>query len=221
MAAGLGALLAQLWGLALGVADAHAAAGEPGAGLVSRADAAIGTLAETAAPALEHPTAPVERLLQEQIRAGGLPLPGQQAPVPDAFAIAGSLLPSVPSQHRGEETARASRSGTPGVPDSADPAGIRGVPGVVVPAQRTPGGGAALPVTAERPVPRAVAAVVPAARPESAELPLTTSPFALTAATPAPAADTDCGTAVLAPITLGALLSGVALYRHRGLRRGH
>ncbi|MGK4580921.1 hypothetical protein [Kitasatospora sp. HPMI-4] len=225
-----GALLAQVWGLGIGITGAYAAtAAEPDTDLVGRADAPalLDGLAGSAAPALRQPAAPVEHVLQDRIRAGGLPLPGQAAGVPDAFAIAAVLLPAAPSQPRGNGP-RASRSapadGEAGSPDTADaetrPATEAAADQAAVPPQVAPGGtsgngagaGFDAAATGGRPGPEPVRLQDPAQ-------PLTVDPLALTAVTPVePGGDL---TAVLVPIAGGMLLTGAAMYKHRGLPRGH
>ncbi|MEU9042842.1 MULTISPECIES: hypothetical protein [unclassified Kitasatospora] len=167
--------------------------------------------------------------LQEQIRAGGLPLPGQQAAVPDAFALASGLLDTVPAQARPAE-ARASREGEPTGLPSAD----RPQPGTTrstVPRQReaseappapetseadTPAGTSADPERAPAPAGPATAVAVPGAggTPE-------TLVVADTATVTAVADGSATATAVLAPIAAGLLLTGAAMCKHRGLPRGH
>ncbi|MCP2310241.1 hypothetical protein [Kitasatospora paracochleata] len=251
LAAGGAILAAQVCALGLGIADAHAAttpAGPAGpAGLIGPAEAGrpgavrsgggaaggsagapgsaapsgraedpglLGQLADTAAPVLEQPAASVEQVLQDRIRTDGLPLPGQVAGVPDAFAIASGLVPGVPPQSRGADDPRASRS-TAG-PDAVLPTG----PGAVVPVQRT-AVAAAVPAVDGHP-----AGVRPApARPDGSPAEpdaAATDDLALAAATPAARPDGgDTGTAVLAPIAAGLLLTGAAMYKHRGLPAGH
>ncbi|WP_045300708.1 hypothetical protein [Saccharothrix sp. ST-888] len=223
-------MLAQVWGLGLGVTSAYAATAEPDTDLVSRADAPalLDGLTGTAAPVLQHPTAPVEQVLQDRIRAGGLPLPGQATTVPDAFAIAAVLLPAVPPQPRGDGVPRASRSNP--AETEARPAVGTGVPAqqaaalaadpAAVPSPVAPGGagtaGAVLAPGAAWPADEA--------GPLSEQLrdpaqPLTDDGLALTAAAPVEAGDEL--TAVLVPIAGGMLLTGAAMYKHRGLPRGH
>lgn len=62
----------------------------------------------------------MDRVLRERIRADGLPLPGQAAAVPDAFAIAAVLLPTVPAQPHADGPVRASRSGQTAAAARAD-----------------------------------------------------------------------------------------------------
>ncbi|MCU7824668.1 hypothetical protein, partial [Kitasatospora sp. DSM 101779] len=102
LAAG-GALLAQLWGFGPGICDAAAAEG-PGPGLIDQvgAPALLHRLGGDTVPAVEQQTGPVEEVLRDRIRVDGLPLPGQAATVPDAFAIAAVLLPAVSPPPRGD-----------------------------------------------------------------------------------------------------------------------
>ncbi|OKI28515.1 hypothetical protein [Streptomyces sp. CB03911] len=192
----------------------------------------VGQLTD-AVPALEGQAAPVDRLLQERIRAGGLPLPGQGKAVPDAFAIAAVLLPAAPSEPREEDGPRASRDAPAGVAeDGAAPA-----------AEPVATAGPEAP-PARPGAPAAGAKAVPAAErvPASAEEPGVGRPPA--PARPRPVADLNqdigpdlgadsvagspvgvgtAGTsaAVLVPITAGLLLTGAAMYKHRGLPKGH
>ncbi|MFE2178393.1 hypothetical protein ACFXAM_35620, partial [Kitasatospora sp. NPDC059462] len=122
-----------------GAAAPGAAAEQPGpdpaAGLL---DGLADAVPEVAADVLVlEPAAAagsIGRALQDLIRAGGLPLPGQRAAVPDAFAIASGLLGAVPAQARPAE-ARAAGDGTPAGPsggsarsDAARPARPAGSP---------------------------------------------------------------------------------------------
>lgn len=228
-------MLAQVWSLGLGVSSAYATTAEPGADLVSRTDtpALLDTLTGTAAPVLKHSAGPVEQVLQDRIRAGGLPLPGQATTVPDAFAIAAVLLPGVPPQARGDGAPRASRSGPvggearstaePGTParyaTDADPAST--------PTPDAPGGNA----TSSGAGPGSAASIGRPGRemhPVAVQVLDPTQPLAgdgtedglaLTAAIPVEG-DGDL-TAVLVPIAGGMLLTGAAMYKHRGLPRGH
>ncbi|MCG6496212.1 hypothetical protein [Kitasatospora sp. A2-31] len=204
---------------------APAGEGEPGSpGL-------LGGLATAAASPGSGPAgARVGDVLQGRIRAGGLPLPGQPAAVPDAFAIASGLLGAVPVQARTAQ-ARASRdgegvesaapygrsgaaAGRP-VPPPAGPHGTAAPPSVTGSADRQgpPGGpsgpgGTGVPgaAVAERSAPHGnLAAVDPAA----------------VAADPVGHGLAGTGTAVLAPIAAGLLLTGAAMCKHRGLPRGH
>ncbi|GAA0696050.1 hypothetical protein GCM10010193_58430 [Kitasatospora atroaurantiaca] len=211
-------MLAHVWGLGLGMTSAYAAAGEPATDLVSRADAPalLDQLTGTAVPALERQAAPVGQVLQDRIRAGGLPLPGQATTVPDAFAIAAVLLPAVPPQPRGDGAARASRAATPGAESrTATEAGL--------PAQRTSDAVAGTAhLAAIRTGPGPVGAAGPqsaAVRLQNPEQPAPEDGIALATAYPV---DTDGDlTAVLVPIAAGLLLTGAAMYKHRGIPRGH
>ncbi|MDH6578800.1 hypothetical protein [Kitasatospora sp. MAP5-34] len=211
-------MLAQVWGLGIGVTGAYAATGDLGTDLVSRADAPalLDQLTGIAVPLLGRQAAPVGQVLQDRIRAGGLPLPGQAATVPDAFAIAAVLLPSVPTQARGDDAPRASRSAPNGGegriataqtgpapqptdtrPDPADPATPQTRPPTPVPAGQPP-------VTATA---------------GSPDQPGTAQDLALAAETPVDSGDDY--TTVLVPIAAGMLLTGAAMYKHRGLPGGH
>lgn len=114
-------------------------AAEPGAsaaGGAGRADApgpatgagaAVDTGKGTPAPAATSSGGggTVDQLLQNRIRAGGLPLPGQATTVPDAFAIAAVLLPTVPpqpqpqSQPQSPSSALTQAPTSPAIPASA------------------------------------------------------------------------------------------------------
>ncbi|MER5636476.1 hypothetical protein ABT095_05950 [Kitasatospora sp. NPDC002227] len=219
LAAG-GAVLAQVWGLGLGLTSAYAASGEPGAGPVGRSDtpALLDQLSSTAVPLVEHPAAPVGQVLQERIRSGGLPLPGQATTVPDAFAIAAVLLPSVPPQPRGDDAQRASRS-LPVGGDTRRPGGQAAT-------GPQPAGGSAAMAGATTPN-RSRADAEPAVDSPGAAVPAQfpggqgpeQQDLGLTAA--APVSGGDEYTAVLVPIAAGLLLTGAAMYKHRGLPRGH
>ncbi|MER7708573.1 hypothetical protein ABTX81_37525 [Kitasatospora sp. NPDC097605] len=174
--------------------------------------------------------------LQELIRAGGLPLPGQRAAVPDAFAIASGLLDAATAQARPAEA-----HAPPGV--TADgPSGPAARPcdaGLPVRPGDAPHGLAAPPPAAPGRSPHAAAGhPVPAdggggrtaARergPASAGAPgpgTTAPPAGATARTAAVTVAHDTAgtaTSVLAPITAGLLLTGAAMYKHRGLPKGH
>ncbi|MEU6235664.1 hypothetical protein [Kitasatospora sp. NPDC047058] len=170
--------------------------------------------------------APVGSVLQDRIRAGGLPLPGQQAAVPDAFAIASGLLDAAPAQDR-PAAARAPRdaggeeAAVPGPAGAADagaapPAsgqhGLSAPPPVRVSDDRRgeapgrpggPDGGGVRSTLQDLSAPREDLAL------------------AATATAPAGQGLAGTGTAVLAPIAAGLLLTGAAMYKHRGLPRGH
>ncbi|MFE2724429.1 hypothetical protein [Kitasatospora sp. NPDC059327] len=202
------------------------------------APGALGQLADPAGaavpvPGLDAATAPVGSLLQDRIRAGGLPLPGQRASLPDAFAIASGLLgptsAQTPAQARASGT-RASRDGDPGGP-AAEPGRAAGTTAPAASPAPVAGGshGPAAPPPAHdsadhrdrtgQPGPdggeRARAAA--SDRPAPHENPTVTD----TAATPAGQGLSGTGTAVLAPIAAGLLLTGAAMCKHRGLPRGH
>ncbi|MFG3055122.1 hypothetical protein ACGFZP_29820 [Kitasatospora sp. NPDC048239] len=199
------------------------------------ADPAAGASPATAVPVpgLEDATAPVDDLLQDRIRAGGLPLPGQRAAVPDAFAIASGLLGTTPDQARSTES-RASRDNDPsGAPESPGRTG----PGPTHPAP-SPGeqrGPAAPPPVQEaadrtgrtadgRPAPGGSGGAGPGAapnRPAASEDLALTGAAAVGATATAAHGTSGTGTAVLAPIAAGLLLTGAAMCKHRGLPRGH
>ncbi|MFD4656653.1 hypothetical protein ACFWP2_13610 [Kitasatospora sp. NPDC058444] len=179
-------------------------------------------------------TGAVGDTLQERIRAGGLPLPGQRAAVPDAFALASGLLDVVPAQARSDSSrsdssrsdgSRAFREGGPVGPPSAD-------------RRRTD---AALPAVprqrgaAEEPLVQEAAATTADDTGPTADPDRPTDSTTPTAPghgrTPATVAIADTATtshdgsatatAVLAPIAAGLLLTGAAMCKHRGLPRGH
>ncbi|WP_344468978.1 hypothetical protein [Kitasatospora kazusensis] len=211
-------MLAQVWGLGLGVTSAYAVGGDQETDLVSMTDAPalLDQLTGTALPLLGRPAAPVGQVLRERIRAGGLPLPGQAATVPDAFAIAAVLLPSVPSQSRGDDAPRASRS----VPNAGE-GRAAGPVGPLPPAVADhPAPARPIAAQAARSAPVAAEQAVVGAQADSLDQPPADAPaLALTAATPV---DGDGGyTTVLVPIAAGMLLTGAAMYKHRGLPRGH
>jgi hypothetical protein len=227
LAAG-GAVLAQVWGLGLGVTSAYAAGGEPTTDLVSHADApALVDQLTGAVPALARPAAPVGQVLQERIRAGGLPLPGQATTVPDAFAIAAVLLPAVPPQSRGEGAPRASRSGPAGAEGRPVTDGGTGTGTVIDTAAMNAADvdawpGPVRPTDARYPADGPAAAVGgtdSADQHPAGDRPAGGGGLALTAATPLGTG--GAGTAVLVPIAAGMLLTGAAMYKHRGLPRGH
>ncbi|MER7850046.1 hypothetical protein ABTZ03_39630 [Kitasatospora sp. NPDC096077] len=247
-----GALLVQLWGI--GAPGAYAATAEPSPGqpgaAVRRAlhgppaldgpsavrpggpggpggdGGLVGGLTDGAAPGGEVGT--VGEALQERIRAGGLPLPGQGAALPDAFALASGLLGTVPAQDRPDRT-RASREGEPtalpAVPrpragGPADPAGRTGPAPTGTPAvQET---AAREGTVAPEPV-GAAGAAAPSAAPAAPTGDGTAEALALadTATVTAAVDGSATATAVLAPIAAGLLLTGAAMCKHRGLPRGH
>ncbi|WP_406198686.1 hypothetical protein OH807_15045 [Kitasatospora sp. NBC_01560] len=189
----------------------------------------LGELAGATAPVaggLDAATAPPGDVLQDRIRAGGLPLPGQRAAVPDAFAIASGLLGPAPAQAT-TASARASRDAdTEGTP-VAGRSGTAARPASSTAAQRGP----AAPPPArdsadgrpENPAPtgagsRGTRATGPGtAAPQEALAPA----GATLATAPAGHGLAGTGTAVLAPIAAGLLLTGAAMCKHRGLPRGH
>ncbi|MFF7455031.1 hypothetical protein [Kitasatospora sp. NPDC008115] len=263
-----GALLAQLWGFGAPLSCAAGAeglpepadrtvgraltdgaaapgnpAGQPGPGpsgglLNGLAGAVPGVAADVLVLELDAATGSIGGALQEVIRAGGLPLPGQRAAVPDAFAIASGLLGAAPAQVRPAE-ARATRGEAPDGPSgpSARPGGSR-------PSRPdgTPHGPSAPPPAPAAPglaphlagAHRAAAAAGGSGRPDGREhrptvpgVPALDPPVTLpgtatrTAAVTVAHDTTGTATAVLAPITAGLLLTGAAMYKHRGLPKGH
>ncbi|WP_031069846.1 hypothetical protein [Streptomyces sp. NRRL WC-3742] len=218
-----GALIAQLWGFGGAVASAanaepprdrnHPAVRRaPQGGVEAPGEDAVGT---------------VGGVLNERIRSGGLPLPGQQAALPDAlpdaFALASGLLPTVPAQARPAET-RASRNGEPAAPptvtrqrgtaerprEARQPAEVR--------TEATPTAGASGTATA---APGAVAGQAVVGDVASGG----GSPEAIALTDTATVTEIGDGSAtaiaVLAPIGAGLLLTGAAMCKHRGLPRGH
>lgn len=213
-------------------ADAGTADGDPDllgdAGRVLGGTTVRGAVSDTAAVpgavnglagTLHHGA--VAQVLHERLGTDELPLPGQRADVPDAFAIATGLLPSVPPQAaRPGEPARASRS---------HPSAGRGEPEHLVPTQRGgptleptgfartgPDAAAVRPATVRDSLPDGYPAPAPPltdADPDDALVTLT--------AAPARADSGDTALAVLIPIAAGMLLTGAAMYKHRGLPGGH
>ncbi|MFD5431460.1 hypothetical protein ACFWJ4_04665 [Kitasatospora sp. NPDC127067] len=164
--------------------------------------------------------------LQDRIRAGGLPLPGQRAAVPDAFALASGLLDTLPAQARPDDP-RASREGGPAGlssaarrrPDGTLPA---------VPRQHRAAEGALVQEATATTVDQAGPAAEPDRPADSTALAgagLGRTPATVAIADTATAATSHDGsataTAVLAPIAAGLLLTGAAMWKHRGLPRGH
>ncbi|MEV7185497.1 hypothetical protein [Kitasatospora sp. NPDC093102] len=164
--------------------------------------------------------------LQERIRAGGLPLPGQRAAVPDAFALASGLLGTVPARTRpdglrasredgpddlpsvGQRHARAARPTAPRQREAAD--------GPLVQEVAATAADEAAPATEPDRTPGSTAPAVRGGgrNPETVAI-AGTSAAATSGDGPATA------TAVLAPIAAGLLLTGAAMCKHRGLPRGH
>ncbi|MDH6120784.1 hypothetical protein ABH930_004880 [Kitasatospora sp. GAS204A] len=216
----------------------------------------------------------VDQLLHSRIRAGGLPLPGQTTPLPDAFALAGSLLPAVPAQERqpadpqaaggsghGASAATSGRAGR-GPAGGAGPPGARGsaVAGSGARGERGAasgdgagsradgasqggllGDGSSGATTSTRSVELAASRdggritvgsaarsaggaerPVPGTDPLRAGVPsLSGDPAVHASVAAAPLAATGTAGAVLIPIAAGLLLTGAAMYKHRGLPRGH
>ncbi|MCX5212792.1 hypothetical protein OG689_26520 [Kitasatospora sp. NBC_00240] len=204
-------------------ADAFADRSGDGRSGDDRSGDLVGQLTGTV-PALDDPAAPVGRLLQERIRAGDLPLPGQGKAVPDAFAIAAVLLHAAPPEPREEDEPRASRDAPaePAEPDTAPAAESAAPAEAQAPAVR-PGAPAAVEVeaAADR---MPLAAQQPGGGPPPAQaLPrpgVGPGPDA-TAGSPVGVGTAGTSAAVLVPITAGLLLTGAAMYKHRGLPKGH
>ncbi len=175
--------------------------------------------------------AAVGDVLQERIRAGGLPLPGQGAAVPDAFALASGLLGTAPAEGRSTGT-RASREGEPGtLPATSRPRSGSADQGRPAPSETAgttavrdaaadEGPASAEPAGTAGNAQEAVAPGAPAAAPADAGTPEALA-LADTASGAAGAAGAATATAVLAPIAAGLLLTGAAMCKHRGLPRGH
>ncbi|MFI6156484.1 hypothetical protein ACIBCA_27790 [Kitasatospora sp. NPDC051170] len=214
-----GALIAQLWGF--GGAVAYAANAEPPR---DRNHPAVRRAPQSGVEALgEDAVGTVGGVLRERIRSGGLPLPGQQAALPDAFALASGLLPAVPAQARPAET-RASRNGEPTerptVPrqrgaaerprEARQPSEAR--------TEAAPTAGANGAATA---APGPAAGQAPAGGAASGGGSPEAIAFADTATVGEVGDDSTTATAVLAPIGAGLLLTGAAMCKHRGLPRGH
>ncbi|MEV6972320.1 hypothetical protein [Kitasatospora sp. NPDC093806] len=194
-----------------------------------------------AVPGPDAATASVGGVLQDRIRAGGLPLPGQRAAVPDAFAIASGLLDAVPAQSRAAESRTSGGAVTDG------PSAAPGRTGGTVPRSGRAGGephGPAAPPPAPgvpeqpqhaaadhpgltggegadgRPPGRERASAVPGTPTTGAAAP----DFETVRTTAAATVANDVSgraTAVLAPIAAGLVLTGAAMYKHRGLPKGH
>ncbi|WP_405017502.1 hypothetical protein OHV05_10910 [Kitasatospora sp. NBC_00070] len=213
LAAG-GAVLAHVWGLGLGVSSAYASDGPTVTDLVNQAGAPelLGRLTGATVPVLEQQTASVGRALQDRIRTDGLPLPGQATTVPDAFAIAAVLLPAVPPQPRGDGEPRASRS----------VGGAEAAPGPLPVASAALRSAAVAQATVAG---TAVDRTVPITR--TADLQVVQGSWEpvqpeLAVSTTAAPVDTEGKlTAVLVPIAAGLLLTGAAMYKHRGIPSGH
>ncbi|MEU4120170.1 hypothetical protein AB0F71_37425 [Kitasatospora sp. NPDC028055] len=205
--------------------------GEPAGGEPTSGARAGG---EPAGSPTDGATGVVGGVLQERIRAGGLPLPGQGAAVPDAFALASGLLGAVPAQGR-PAGARASREGEPAalpVAPRPRPGPTTGPDGPNGPARPGTVGAAGTPLVREAAthdgpdsaVPAGTAGTAaPAATPTTPAGTGTPEALALadTATVTAAEDGTATATAVLAPIAAGLLLTGAAMFKHRGLPRGH
>ncbi|MFE7560753.1 hypothetical protein [Kitasatospora sp. NPDC057500] len=255
-----GALLAQLWGFGApascaagteglpepagrtvgrALTDDAAAGGDPAGGLLDGLAGAVpGVATDVLVLEPDAATSSIGSALQEVIRAGGLPLPGQRAAVPDAFAPeVQELLGAAPAQVRPVE-ARATRGEAPDGP--SDPSAR---PGDGRPSRPggAPHGPAAPPPPPAAPGPSAHPAAGHGAavgggsgrtdgrehRPTTPGVPALDPPVTLTGTATGTAAVTvahdtaGTATAVLAPITAGLLLTGAAMYKHRGLPKGH
>ncbi|MEU8517310.1 hypothetical protein AB0C76_37905 [Kitasatospora sp. NPDC048722] len=251
-----GALLAQLWGI--GATGAYATTADPvpaPAGTAVRR-ALHGTPGQHDKESAEHAGAPARTPasnspglvgeltgatgaanggLQERIRAGGLPLPGQRAAVPDAFALASGLLGTVPPQGRPtgapavREGGPAGSTATPGAhggtrpahPAGSAPAARKAEPAVAAPAPAAPPGATAGPTSPGATT--GTGRTGQTSAPASTAAPGTPSAVALADTATVTATENGSGTAtaVLAPIAAGLLLTGAAMWKHRGLPRGH
>lgn len=251
-----GALLAQLWGV--GATGAYAAPADPPP---ASADTAVrralhGAPGQHDREQAEHTGAPprtstpkapglvddlagttgaVNGGLQERIRAGGLPLPGQRAAVPDAFALASGLLGTVPPQDRptgtpaardggpaGATTAPGEHGGTRSAhPVSPTSTARKAGPLAAESATAAPAGTAAAPPTPDATIGAGHTGQPSGASPSTG--PGTPSAVALADTATVTAGEDGSGTAtaVLAPIAAGFLLTGAAMWKHRGLPRGH
>ncbi|TWF99887.1 hypothetical protein [Kitasatospora viridis] len=261
------AVLAQLWGLGIGVAHAvDGSAADP----VGRTVRSVGSTAGQGTGALPDGgstvlpvsggTTDVNGLLRDRIRAGGLPLPGQVTAVPDAFAIAAVLLPGPAAQPGSpRDPVRGATAGAAGAqpPTGTGLPGARGALGdgagthqgsarAEDPGRHGPG------ATRSAPVPGggvedgqpgshdSEAASRDAERPAvGAPHPVNGGPALLTAPADGGGASAGLGqpvaaaqdaqsfpgggvrSAVLIPIAAGLLLTGAAMYKHKGLPKGH
>ncbi|MEV7937357.1 MULTISPECIES: hypothetical protein [unclassified Kitasatospora] len=182
---------------------------------------------------IDGATGTVGSVFQDRIRAGGLPLPGQRAAVPDAFAIASGLLDTVPAQGRPAET-RASREGGPAELPATARSGAAGGRSAAPAATTRPSGAADAPPVQEATAPdgrsaagpatsrdRTGATTAPPVGPGAPAQPPETLVLADTATVTAVGDGSATATAVLAPIAAGLLLTGAAMCKHRGLPRGH
>ncbi|MEV7178623.1 hypothetical protein [Kitasatospora sp. NPDC093679] len=204
----------------MGVCDAAAAEG-PGPGLTDQvgAPALLHRLGGDAVPVVEQQTGPVEEVLRDRIRVDGLPLPGQAATVPDAFAIAAVLLPAVPPSPRGDGGAVSAPAAAPDAPADPGPAAPSAAP---APAGASAAGGAApAPRPAAEPAPALRPVAAGAARGTSAERPRPATGEDAFGAAPAVRAGGADAVAVAVPILAGLLLTALATYKHRGLPSGH
>ncbi|MFH9351365.1 hypothetical protein [Kitasatospora sp. NPDC017646] len=249
-----GALLAQLWGVGAPGAYAAAAgppSGQPGPAVrralhdapaldgpsavrpvgpghpgtadpVGRSPGLLGEL--TDGGPTDGSTVAVGDVLHEHIRAGGLPLPGQRAAVPDAFALASGLLGAVPAQC-GPTGTRAPREGGP----ATLPATVRPRSGSADQARPAPpeaAGTSPVREAAAHEGPGPAVSAAPSAVPADTagaggERTREALALADTVAVTAREDGAATATAVLAPIAAGLVLTGAAMYKHRGLPRGH
>ncbi|WP_280728142.1 hypothetical protein [Kitasatospora sp. MAA4] len=228
-------------------------------------------------------TGAVDQLLRNQIRGGGLPLPGQATAVPDAFAIAAVLLPAVPAQASGHSSGSGASRSSSGSAGGGRAGSVAGAGTIGIPAARAGSGlsaGDAWSADGDakggwgadpggRPDGTAARTVSAADEASAAVLAARTADLAASrdsgraavgaprgaaagefggltgagaadgdqfaaaatgngrtvAARYAAAADplsaTGSENAVLIPIAAGLLLTGAAMYKHRGLPRGH
>ncbi|MGW4896355.1 hypothetical protein ACWEQL_29500 [Kitasatospora sp. NPDC004240] len=190
-------------------------------------------------PGPANPSATAGEMLQDRIKAGALPLPGSQGAdpgtVPDAFVIASGLLSATPAQGGRDPVPRAPGDDPPTDADTADRARSEaGAAGgsVTVGQQRGP--------AAPPPSPGPAGVAGPGGQPGGSRpgaVGATGEPVGATGVSAQrtgdrefalPGADAAAvtrgagtGPAVLAPITAGLLLTGAAMYKHRGLPRGH
>ncbi|SOB84032.1 hypothetical protein [Streptomyces sp. 1331.2] len=200
--------------------------GQSAAGTPDRSPGSVGVPADGGP--LEGTAGAIGGSLQERIRAGGLPLPGQPAAVPDAFAIASGLTGTVPAQRPSAESNPAQEVAPTGLPAtghlhpgttrSADPRRAGSTEAPPVPAEAA---GATDTATAGTVGHDGAAAIPVAAVSPGGDGTPETLAIADTA-TVTPATDGSAtATAVLAPIAAGLLLTGAAMCKHRGLPRGH
>ncbi|MFJ2808521.1 hypothetical protein [Kitasatospora sp. NPDC087271] len=216
-------------------AERSDAAGRPAAEETDRPSPGLAGELTGAVPdaGIDGATDTVGSVFQDRIRAGGLPLPGQRAAVPDAFAIASGLLDTVPAQGRPAET-RASREGGPAELPATARSGAAGGRSAAPAATTRPSGAADAPPVQEATAPDGRSAAGPATSrdrtgtttappvgPGAPAQPPETLVLADTATVTVVGDGSATATAVLAPIAAGLLLTGAAMCKHRGLPRGH